>query len=136
MIKRFGEAKVEAIVRGWVANNPTLISDTAFSSPLPPVSVMLATRTLLPGTLAGERSRLPSGALLGQSTNDRDARQHLWGWSHSHAKHRANAIKLIEFLSRPEAQQLLVNSNFEYPANPQTPVHPILAKWGRSSKTT
>src|SRR5262245_39759595 len=29
MIKRFGEPKVEAIVRGWVANNPTLInSDT------------------------------------------------------------------------------------------------------------
>ena len=29
MIKRFGEAKVEAIVRGWVANNPILInSDT------------------------------------------------------------------------------------------------------------
>ena len=41
---------------------------------------------------------------------------------------RANAIQLIEFLSLPEAQQLLVNSNFAYPANPQTPVHPILAK--------
>ena len=26
MIKRFGETKVEAIVRGWVANNPTLIN--------------------------------------------------------------------------------------------------------------
>jgi iron(III) transport system substrate-binding protein len=26
MIKRFGEAKVETIVRGWVANNPTLIN--------------------------------------------------------------------------------------------------------------
>jgi iron(III) transport system substrate-binding protein len=48
----------------------------------------------------------------------------------AHAKHRANAIKLIEFLSRPEAQQLLVNNNFEYPVNPHTPVHPILAKWG------
>jgi hypothetical protein len=30
----------------------------------------------------------------------------------------------------------LVNSNFEYPANPQAPVHPILAKGGRSGKTT
>ncbi len=42
----------------------------------------------------------------------------------------ANALKLIEFLSRPEAQQLLVNNNFAYPVNPQTPVHPILATWG------
>jgi len=48
----------------------------------------------------------------------------------AHAKHRANAIKLIEFLARPEVQQQLVHDNFEYPANPQTPVHPILAKWG------
>ena len=48
----------------------------------------------------------------------------------AHAKHRANAIKLIEFLSRPEAQQSIAQSNFEYPANPQAPVHPILAKWG------
>jgi len=48
----------------------------------------------------------------------------------AHAKHRANAIKLIAFLSLPEAQQLLVNNNFEYPVNPQMPLHPILAKWG------
>jgi iron(III) transport system substrate-binding protein len=48
----------------------------------------------------------------------------------AHAKHRANAIKLIEFLARIEAQQLLVNNNFEYPENPQTSVHPILATWG------
>jgi len=48
----------------------------------------------------------------------------------AHAKHRANAIKLIAFLSRPEAQQLLVNNNFEYPVNPQMLLHPILAKWG------
>jgi iron(III) transport system substrate-binding protein len=48
----------------------------------------------------------------------------------AHAKNRANAIKLIEFLARPETQRLFVEANFEYPANPSTPVHPILAKWG------
>ena len=85
---------------------------------------------LLPGALAGERSQLSRGTVLGQSAYDGDTRQCLWRWRDAHAKHRANAIKLIEFLARPEAQQLFVNTNFEYPANPHTPVHPILAKWG------
>ena len=46
------------------------------------------------------------------------------------AKHRANAIKRSEFLSRPEAQPLLAHSNIAYAANLQTPVHQIFAKWG------
>jgi len=48
-----------------------------------------------------------------------------------HAKHCANAIKLTEFLSPSEVQQLLANSHFEAPANPHTPVYPSLAKWGQ-----
>jgi len=57
-------------------------------------------------------------------------------WVIAHAKHRANAIQLREFFARPEAQQLLANSNFDCPAHPQTPVHPILVKWGCASKMT
>jgi iron(III) transport system substrate-binding protein len=132
MIKRYGEEKVEAIVRGWVANHPTLIN----SDP-----------RILESIAAGEcdvglTNSYYLGRLLAKDPNFPVvpfwANQHTTG-THvnisgagvtAHAKHRANAIKLIEFLARIEAQQLLVNNNFEYPANPQTPVHPILAKWG------
>jgi iron(III) transport system substrate-binding protein len=49
----------------------------------------------------------------------------------AHAKNRANAIKLIEFLTSPEAQQMFADANFEYPANPQAGVNPVIAKWGK-----
>jgi iron(III) transport system substrate-binding protein len=49
----------------------------------------------------------------------------------AHAKNRANAVKFLEFLSSPEAQQMFANLSFEYPANPQAAVHPIVAKWGK-----
>jgi len=46
------------------------------------------------------------------------------------SKNRAAAIKLLEFLSSPEAEQACAAANFEYPANPQAGVHPIVARWG------
>jgi iron(III) transport system substrate-binding protein len=49
----------------------------------------------------------------------------------AHAKNRANAVKFLEFLSSPEAQQMFANLSFEYPANPQAAVHPLVAKWGK-----
>jgi iron(III) transport system substrate-binding protein len=49
----------------------------------------------------------------------------------AHAKNRAAAIKLLEFLSSPEAQQMFADSNFEYPANPQAAVNPVVARWGK-----
>ncbi len=49
----------------------------------------------------------------------------------SHEKNRANAIKLLEFLSTAEAQQMFADVAFEYPANPQAAVSPLVAKWGK-----
>jgi iron(III) transport system substrate-binding protein len=49
----------------------------------------------------------------------------------AHAKNRDNAVKLIEFLASPEAQQMFADANFEYPANPQAGVSPVIARWGK-----
>ena len=49
----------------------------------------------------------------------------------THAKNRANAVKLLEFLSTAEAQQMFADVAFEYPANPQAAVSPLVAKWGK-----
>ena len=132
MIKHFGEATVEAMVRGWVANNPTLLnSDTRILESIAAGECDVGiTNSYYLGRLLAKDPNLPVAPFwANQQTTGTHVNISGAGVT-AHAKHRANAIKLIEFLSRPEAQQLLVNSNFEYPANPQTPVHPILAKWG------
>jgi iron(III) transport system substrate-binding protein len=49
----------------------------------------------------------------------------------AHAKNRANAIKFVEFLSGPEAQQMFADLAFEYPVNAQAAVNPIVARWGK-----
>ena len=132
MIKRFGEAKVEAIVRGWVANNPTLInSDTRILESIAAGECDVGiTNSYYLGRLLAKDPNFPVAPFwANQQTTGTHVNISGAGVT-AHAKHRANAIKLIEFLSRPEAQQGWRMSNFEYPANPQTPVHPILAKWG------
>jgi iron(III) transport system substrate-binding protein len=132
MIKRFGEPKVEALVRGWVANNPTIInSDTRILESIAAGECDVGiTNSYYLGRLLAQEPNLPVAPFwANQQTTGTHVNISGAGVT-AHAKHRANAIKLIEFLSRPEAQQLLVNSNFEYPANPQTPVHSILAMWG------
>jgi iron(III) transport system substrate-binding protein len=132
MIKRYGEEKVEAIVRGWVANNPIIInSDTRILESIAAGECDVGiTNSYYLGRLLAQDPTFPVAPFwANQQTTGTHVNISGAGVT-AHAKHRANAIKLIEFLSRPEAQQLLVNNNFEYPANPHTPLHPILAKWG------
>lgn len=47
-----------------------------------------------------------------------------------YAKNKDSAIKLLEFLSDVEAQQLFADSNFEYPINPLVKPSGIVASWG------
>lgn len=46
------------------------------------------------------------------------------------AKNKDNAIKLLEFLVSPEAQESFVSANFEYPINPTVEVNSIVKEWG------
>ncbi len=46
------------------------------------------------------------------------------------AKNKANAIKLIEFLSGDAAQKIYAEDNFEYPIKAGVKLHPIVAGWG------
>lgn len=47
------------------------------------------------------------------------------------APNRDNAVKLMEFLSSDEAQELYATANFEYPVNPQVKWSPTVEAWGR-----
>jgi len=46
------------------------------------------------------------------------------------AKNKANAVRLIEFLSGDFAQKLYAEQNFEYPVKPGAPVSPLVKSWG------
>lgn len=46
------------------------------------------------------------------------------------AKHKAEAIRLIEFLSSDFAQKMYAEQNFEYPVKAGVEVHPLVKSWG------
>ena len=47
-----------------------------------------------------------------------------------------NAIKLLEFLSGPQAQQAFARANFEYPVNPTVEASPLKMMWGEFKTDT
>ncbi|MCX5495943.1 Fe(3+) ABC transporter substrate-binding protein [Kaistia dalseonensis] len=46
------------------------------------------------------------------------------------APNRENAVKLLEFLASPEAQEIYAKANFEYPVRPGVAADPIIAALG------
>jgi iron(III) transport system substrate-binding protein len=133
MIKRGGEPKTEEIVRGWVANQPTLIngdSKILESIAAGQCDVGLTNHYYLARILAKDAAFPVLPFWANQQTTGTHVNVSGAGVT-AHAKNRANAVKLLEFLSSPEAQQMFADVAFEYPANPQAGVNPIVAKWGK-----
>lgn len=52
------------------------------------------------------------------------------------APNAANAIKLLEFLTAPQAQRYFADVSLEYPANPEIEPHPVLKAWGEFKQDT
>ena len=132
MIKRYGEARVEEIVKGWVANKPILInSDTKILEAVAAGQCDVGlTNTYYLGRLQAQDANFPVAPFwANQQTTGTHVNVSGAGVT-AHARHRANAIKLLEFLSTPEAQQLITDNNFEYPVQAQASIHPVLARWG------
>lgn len=132
MIRRYGEPRTEEIVRGWVANQPILINgDTKILEALAAeqCDVALANTYYLARILA----RDPSFPVRPFWADQQGAGVHVnisGAGVTAQAKHRAEAIRLLEFLSGAEAQAQFAEVSLEYPANPQVTPHPLLAKWG------
>jgi iron(III) transport system substrate-binding protein len=133
MIKRDGEPKTETIVRGWVANQPTLInSDTKILEAIAAgqCDVGLTNHYYL-ARLVSKNPDFPV-APFWANQQTRGTHVNISGAGiTAHAKNRANAVKFLEFLSSPEAQQMFADLSFEFPANPQAGIHPLVAKWGK-----
>lgn len=133
MIKRHGEARTESIVRGWVANQPTLINgDTKILESIAAgqCDVGLVNHYYLARVVAKDPGFPVAIFWANQPATGTHVNVSGAGVT-AHARHRAEAIKFLEFLSSPEAQQLFADLSFEYPANLQATVNPLVASWGR-----
>ncbi len=53
-----------------------------------------------------------------------------------HAPHRANAVKLMEYMAGKKAQQIYAEKNYEYPVDEAVDVAPLLASWGKYKRDT
>ena len=133
MIKRYGEARTEEIVKGWAANQPILISgDTKILEAIAAgqCDVGITNHYYLARILAKDPTVPVAPFWANQATTGTHVNVSGAGIT-AHAKNRANAIKFIEFLSSPEAQQMFADVAMEYPVNPQASLNPIVAKWGK-----
>ncbi|RPH79427.1 MAG: extracellular solute-binding protein [Candidatus Rokuibacteriota bacterium] len=132
LIKRHGEPRAEEIVRGWVANQPILINgDTKILEAIAAGQCDLGlTNHYYLARLVAKDAAFPVAPFwANQATTGTHVNVSGIGLT-AHARNRANAVRLIEFLSSPEAQQMFADVSFEYPANPQAAVNPIVARWG------
>jgi iron(III) transport system substrate-binding protein len=133
MIKRNGEDRTEQIVRGWVTNQPILInSDTKILEAIAAgqCDVGLTNTYYLARILAKD----PGFSVAPFWANQQTTGTHVnisGGGVTAHAKNRAGAVKLLEFLSSPEAQQMFADISQEYPVNSQASVNKVVAGWGK-----
>jgi iron(III) transport system substrate-binding protein len=133
LIKRHGEPRAEEMVRGWVANQPILINgDTKILEAIAAgqCDVGLTNHYYLARLVAKDAGFPVAPFWANQASTGTHINVSGAGVT-AHAKHRANAVKLIEFLSSPEAQQMFADLSFEFPANPQAAVNPVVARWGK-----
>lgn len=50
------------------------------------------------------------------------------------APNKANALRLMEFLASPEAQEIYAEANYEYPVDPSVSVSSLVASWGTPTR--
>ncbi|MEO5354458.1 MAG: extracellular solute-binding protein [Magnetococcus sp. XQGC-1] len=133
MIARHGEAATEKIVRGWVDN----LAVPVFSNDTKLIEAIHAGRcdvgivnTYYFGALKKEKPDT-AVALFWPNQQGSGTHTNISGAGLTrHAKHPEAALRLLEWLSTPEAQQLFAELNMEYPANPAVPAHATVAAWG------
>jgi len=133
LIAQHGEAESEKIVRGWVAN----LATDPFSDDTKTLEAIAAgqcdvglVNTYYYGRLMKKDPKLPL-ALFWPNQNGSGVHVNVSGAGVTkHAKHKAEAVKLLEFLSSSDAQNLFADVNMEYPANPAVKPDPVVAAWG------
>lgn len=134
MLANQGKAKTAQTVKGWVANLAAepFTNDTALLEAIGSgrCDVGIA-NTYYYGRLSDKKPDLPIGVFFADQQGKGTHVNVSGAGVTKHTKKAAQAQKFIEWLSSSEAQNLFVDLNFEYPANPKIQPDPRVAKWGK-----
>jgi iron(III) transport system substrate-binding protein len=138
MLKTLGEERTEGILRRWMANQPRIFdSDSKLLEAVAAGQCDVGiTNTYYLAHLVAKDAQFPV-AVFWPNQGDRGVHINISGAGVTkYAKHRDNAIKLLEFLSSPEAQNLYSDVNYEYPANPVVKPNTLITAWGEFKADT
>lgn len=133
MIAEKGEQETEVIIKGWVDN----LATAPFSNDNRSMKAIAAgqcdvgiVNTYYFGRLLKKEPDIKL-ALFWPNQNDRGVHVNISGAGvTSNARHRTQAVKLLEWLSGEEAQTIFASLNMEYPANPAIKADATVAAWG------
>jgi len=133
LIVEHGLSKTEEIIRSWVHN----LSTEPFSSDTKVLESIAAGQgdvgiinTYYFGRLMNKKPGLPL-ALFWPDQDGNGVHVNISGAGvTTHARHRDEAIKLLEWLSAPAAQTIFADSNMEYPVHNDAKLHSIVKSWG------
>ena len=139
LIAEHGEAEAEKIVAGWVANTPVepfANDNQAMEAVAAGVGDATIVNTYYFGKLMQEKPATPL-AIFWPDQAGTGVHVNVSGAGvTTHAKHRDEAVRLLEWLSSGEAQSMFAALNMEYPANPAVPADPSVAAWGGFKAST
>lgn len=141
LIEAYGEAKTEAMVRGWVANlaaDPFPDDTKAMEAVAAGQCDVTLVNTYYFGRLMQDKPKLPLAIFWpNQAAGGKHAGVHVnvsGAGLTKHAKNRQEAVRLLEWLSSEKAQNLYADVNLEYPVNPRVKPDPLVASWGSFSQ--
>ncbi len=134
MIHHLGEDKTEQVIRGWVDN----LALKPFAKDSHLIQAIAAGKcdvgivnTYYFGRAESKDPQIPV-ALAWADQRGNGVHVNISGAGVTrYAPHRANAIRLLEWLSGERAQQLLAGMNKEYPVRDDIAWDPQVAQWGR-----
>jgi len=133
MIAEHGEAKTEQIVKSWIANLATdpHSDDTKMLEAIAAgqCDVGIA-NTYYFGRLMEKKPGLPLGIFWPNQKNSGVHVNVSGAGITKYAKHEKEAIRLLEWLSSDNAQNLFADVNLEYPVNPAVKADPVVVAWG------
>ncbi len=134
LIAEKGEAQVEKIVKGWVLNlaAPVFQDDTALIEAVAAGQCDLGiANTYYFGRLLEKNPKL-SAKLFWPNKESGGVHVNISGAGIlKYAPHKDEAIKLLEWLSSIEAQELFAELNHEYPVNPASKASSLVQSWGK-----
>lgn len=135
MIAHQGAKKTQAVVKGWVANLAVapFANDTAAMQAIQAgqcdatiVNTYYFGRLEKDGKASGLKIFWPN-----QAQTQSGVHMNISGAGiTAHAKHKQAAIALLEWLSSPEAQEMLAGLNMEFPVNPKVKSVQQVQDWG------